>query len=212
MKKLLVLILIFVSVVMFPGCGGGNGVDKDSAKGRKLAAGDYFEFEHFGCNVTSSKKTFRFESGSITGRYIDLADIGGYFDSMVWFERDVLDNKDNGARYMMESKRDDYVVCVVPSAELEKGDRWIYFRADNPKNDEWVYVAREKSWTDGLFRKHDAFVIKGVDTDIYYEYCPDLGYFIDYRGDKMVKFTAGKSVAPTKAETKGETVIKIPKR
>lgn len=212
MKKILIIALFLVLLTVFSGCGGGNGVDKDSSKGRKLVEGDYFEFERFGCNATSSKKTFRFESGNITGRYIDLVDRAGYFDSMVWFERDVLNNKDNGARYMLESKRDDYVVCVVPSAELEKGDKWIYFRAENPKNDEWVYVAREISWTDDMFRKHDAFVIKGVDSSLYYEYCPDLGFFIDYRGEKLVKYIAEKSVAPTKAETKGETVIKIPKR
>ena len=198
MKKIICLLVMLVSAVMFVGCGGGS--SSDDMVSRSLKPGDYFVFDKYEYDVTNRTRTFEFNSGTYTGRYIDVYYKGSYEDTIIWFERDVTTGKNNGARFMLESKDDDYVVCVVPENDLKKGDAWLYYQDDNPYHDKEVYVVGKASWVDEDNDKHYYYKISGSNSKIYYEYCPDLGFFTYYNGEELegykVKSIANDSKAP----------------
>ena len=196
MKKIICLLVMLVSAVMFVGCGGGS--SSDDMVSRSLKPGDYFVFDKYEYDVTNRTKTFEFNSGTYTGRYIDVYYKRSYEDTIIWFERDVTTGKNNGARFMLESIDDDYVVCVIPANDMDKGDTWLYYEDSNPKHDKEVYIVGKAYWVDEDDDKHYYYKVAGSDSKIYYEYCPDLGFFTYLHGEELEAYKV-KSINDSKA-------------
>ena len=197
MRKIMCLFMVFVLAMAFIGCGGG-GSGSDKMVSRNLKAGDYFIFDRYEYDVTNKTRSFEFPAGTFIGRYIDVYYKGHYEDSIVWFERDVTTGKTNGARFMLPSLDDEYVVCIVPANNMEKGDDWIYYEDENPKHDKEVYIVGKAYWVDEDSDKHYYYKISGSNSKIYYEYCPDLGFFTYYNGEELEAYKV-KSIHNSKA-------------
>ena len=193
MKKILIVSAFLFLAFLLAGCGGGS---SSSSEGRSLKAGDWFEFDKYTYSVTSTVEYFNYYGKDFKGRFIDVRRRGSYDYSMVWFERDLDRDRDNGARYLIEEYRPgrtNEVVCIIPEKNLRKGDEW-YFDYDHR-----VYVTRVSYFRDDRGEEYKVYEISGDGCSIYYEYSPDLGFFSYYNGERLYSFIK-KSVEPTKAE------------
>lgn len=205
MKKLLILISILLITGILVGCGGSG---ESIYNNRSLRAGDYFRYNTFNFEVTTTTDTFYYEGVGIKGRFIDrYANGGSYLYSAVWFERNIENNRDDGSRWMIEeydNNGDNYVVCIIPSDNLEIGDTWYY---DNRR----VVVSDIDFFSDNSNKRYAIYVIRGVDSELYYEYSPTMGFLTYYDDEALKTFDTRTATKSSIKETKSNNIIKIKK-
>jgi len=204
MKRILILISILLVTSFLVGCGGSEGAYTN----RTLKAGDFFKYETFRLDATTTIDTFYYNNTGVDGRFIDRYTTGGsYLYSAVWFERNIENNANDGSRWMIEqynNNNDNYVVCIVPSNNLEIGDRWFYDGRE-------VELTKTTIFTDNYNKRYTVYIIEGVNSNLYYEYSPTMGFLTYYDGEKLTTFDTRAAVKSSIKEIKSNNKLKLKK-